>query len=387
MRNEDALEMVGEIYDAAFEPKRWVQVLTRIGNAVGSVQECLQVHAPKSQSFAMMAPRRDPDYQQSFHDQWMKDGVWRGLTEKLFALPVGRIIDLRELLSSEEFTRTGFYNDWWQAQDLGPAALIAKLPAGEHRWCICGVHKRPADDFTGQETALFKAIAPHMARAFSLHNELARLAVRDEMDIQSSMPGKGIVCIDKNANILFADDEADALLQTAPELQFEGGRLVPAYPEAAAALGRLIDKCTDRGVFRDGAGGTLALPRIGGGVPIEVKVLPTRTQAGLYDDNFFGLFRPAAILTIFDPERELRQRIAELQERFNLTPAEAAFTIEILKGDGREAAAARVGITLSTARTHLMRIFDKVGVNRQAELVRVLANNTGDTNGHSASPM
>jgi DNA-binding CsgD family transcriptional regulator len=61
-----------------------------------------------------------------------------------------------------------------------------------------------------------------------------------------------------------------------------------------------------------------------------------------------------------------------LRAEFGLTPAEAALAIEIAKGDGRKAAAARLGISVGTARTHLTRIFQKVGVRRQAELVRVL---------------
>jgi DNA-binding CsgD family transcriptional regulator len=55
-----------------------------------------------------------------------------------------------------------------------------------------------------------------------------------------------------------------------------------------------------------------------------------------------------------------------------LTPAEADFALEIVKGDGRAAAAARFGISVGTARTHLTHIFDKTGVRRQAELVRLL---------------
>ena len=42
------------------------------------------------------------------------------------------------------------------------------------------------------------------------------------------------------------------------------------------------------------------------------------------------------------------------------------------KGDGRQATADRLGITVGTARSHLSKIFDKTGVTRQAELVRLL---------------
>jgi DNA-binding CsgD family transcriptional regulator len=45
---------------------------------------------------------------------------------------------------------------------------------------------------------------------------------------------------------------------------------------------------------------------------------------------------------------------------------------EILKGDGRVAAARRHGITPATAKTYLSSIFEKTGTHRQAELVRLL---------------
>ena len=81
---------------------------------------------------------------------------------------------------------------------------------------------------------------------------------------------------------------------------------------------------------------------------------------------------PVAVLIVSDPETEMRARVESLCERFGFTPAEATFAIEIVKGDGRQAAADRLGITVGTARSHLSKIFDKTGVRRQAELVRLL---------------
>lgn len=76
--------------------------------------------------------------------------------------------------------------------------------------------------------------------------------------------------------------------------------------------------------------------------------------------------------TTLDPGSELARRAWVLQERYGLTRAEAAFALEIVKGDGRIAAAKRRGITDSTAHSHLNSIFEKTGVRRQAELVRLM---------------
>jgi len=74
----------------------------------------------------------------------------------------------------------------------------------------------------------------------------------------------------------------------------------------------------------------------------------------------------------FEHQGDAKRFLHDLRERFGLTAAEAALALEIVKGDGRQAAAGRLGITVGTARSHLTRIFDKTGVRHQAELVRLL---------------
>ena len=63
------------------------------------------------------------------------------------------------------------------------------------------------------------------------------------------------------------------------------------------------------------------------------------------------------------PKGRSRRASKNYARRFGFTPAEAAFALEIVKGDGRQAAADRRGITVGTARSHLSRIFDKTGVS------------------------
>ncbi|WP_430515647.1 helix-turn-helix transcriptional regulator, partial [Inquilinus limosus] len=100
--------------------------------------------------------------------------------------------------------------------------------------------------------------------------------------------------------------------------------------------------------------------------PLLLTVIPVpRSRA------YAGVAAGAAIF-ITDPDAAAPLAPALLRQMFGLTAAEAALAVEIGRGEGLEAAAERLSIARTTARTHLARIFDKTGTGRQAELVRLL---------------
>jgi DNA-binding CsgD family transcriptional regulator len=110
-------------------------------------------------------------------------------------------------------------------------------------------------------------------------------------------------------------------------------------------------------------------------LPLDVLVTPVQPETAMAAIPWTSSQRAVAIVLISDAETEKQASAADLRRRFGLTPAEAAFALEIIKGDGRQATADRLGITVGTARSHLSKIFDKTGVRHQAELVRLLLQN------------
>jgi DNA-binding CsgD family transcriptional regulator len=63
---------------------------------------------------------------------------------------------------------------------------------------------------------------------------------------------------------------------------------------------------------------------------------------------------------------------ALLSTLYGLTPTEATVAATLSRGDGLPSAAKALGMQVSTARTHLHRIFDKTGTQRQTQLVWLL---------------
>ncbi|MGH6822565.1 MAG: helix-turn-helix transcriptional regulator [Methylocella sp.] len=61
-----------------------------------------------------------------------------------------------------------------------------------------------------------------------------------------------------------------------------------------------------------------------------------------------------------------------VQSLFDLTPAEARVARSVASGETIEAIASARGLSRKTIRTHLQRIFEKTGCNRQADIVALL---------------
>lgn len=79
------------------------------------------------------------------------------------------------------------------------------------------------------------------------------------------------------------------------------------------------------------------------------------------------------ILTIDDPQRMIDRNVDDVAEACGLTPTEARILGLIVKGMDTVAAARKLGIARTTARTHLQRLFAKTGTARQSELVHFVA--------------
>lgn len=77
-------------------------------------------------------------------------------------------------------------------------------------------------------------------------------------------------------------------------------------------------------------------------------------------------------LFLADPGRVSLPPIEGLQALFGLTKAEATVAHALAAGGSLEYASVTGGITMSSARTYLKRVFSKTGVSKQAELVQLL---------------
>ena len=365
---DEVLDLVGSIYDAALDARLWPGVLSRIGDAVGGPQVVFGFYDPANGIADMHAPRTDPDIVRSFGD-WINvpplpcTGSYRP----------GKVFTGADVISRDEFTSTAFYHEFWRPAGFSAEPLVTNLFAdGGTSGHIAshGSQNGPADS---SQRRLFAKLAQHLVRAVALQRRLYRLTIGSEC-VLNGLDGlqQSFLLVDAQARPLFVNRATRARLDARDGMYLEAGALSASDADGGRALRGLIASCAAEANVAAGPGGDIALSRGAGRLPLDVLVTPIQPETAMTAIPWTSSQRAVAIVLISDAETEKEARVADLRERFGLTPAEAAFALEIIKGDGRQATADRLGITVGTARSHLSKIFDKTGVRHQAELVRLL---------------
>jgi DNA-binding CsgD family transcriptional regulator/GAF domain-containing protein len=365
---DEVLDLVGAIYDAALDATRWPDILNRIGDAVGGPEVIFGVYDPTTGLSNLLAPRIDPALVASLMEWAPRNPL----------LPLGagqapgKVFTAGDFITRDAFTATDFYNEWWLPAGYDTEPLTTNLLVDHGATGIFTSHgSLRRSPFDSVQKRLFATLSQHLVRAVALQRRLYHLTFASD----SALAGfddlrQGFFLVDAQARPVFINRVGRALLDARDGLRLEAGGLSAANADDGTALRALIASCAIESSLTNG--GEIGVRRQTGRLPLNVLVTPVRQDTAVAAIPWTVTQHPVASVLIRDPETELRSRTEALRERFGLTPAEATFALEIVKGDGRQATADRLGISVGTARSHLSKIFDKTGVTRQAELVRLL---------------
>lgn len=171
-----------------------------------------------------------------------------------------------------------------------------------------------------------------------------------------------VFVLDRDMHIQFASAAARRLMEEG-RLVARNGQLGSPHDRETPALRRLIRQCIEVTPI---AAGQMTFQRLGDDDnALCLAVVATRRMAGCE--------QPLVMMFATCPCEPALPEIRQLRSHFGLTHAQARLAIEIARGEGLKASAQRLGIAITTGRSHLRRIFEKTDTRRQAELVRLIS--------------
>jgi DNA-binding CsgD family transcriptional regulator len=245
------------------------------------------------------------------------------------------------------------------------ALLICRVQVQDEMQAWLTVTRPRGSPFTADDKHRFEQIAHQFGPALELFGSYKEvLDQRDAYARALHARGTGLARLDPEGVVLHLDSDAERWVTEERLIQRRGHRLVAVRPQ-------------DQRRFDD------AMKAVLSGVKNEsLIVLQGEHHAELGDGLELLFYRvaephdpawthpPRVIIYMNMLGRQQLPSPQRLRQLFDLTGREAALTIVLARGLTVAEAAADLGLSPQTARAYLRQIFDKVGVTRQADLIR-----------------
>jgi DNA-binding CsgD family transcriptional regulator len=365
---EQLSSLIGDIYDAALDRSLWADVLRSAMKFVGAQGSGLLSRDAVSKSADIhYGLGVAPDYVQLYEDTYARLDP---STMTMFFSEVGQVASIVDQMAYDEFVKSRFYQEWAQPQGWVDS-VQALLDKSVTSFALVSFLRNKAsglvDDTMRRRTRL---IVPHLRRAV-LVGRLIDLKTAEAATFADAADGlgAGMFFVDASARIVHANASGHAMLAQATLLRASGGKLVPHDASAEQGLYETFSMAEDG----DAAVGTrgVAVPLVArDGEHYVAHVLPltagARRRAGAAYAAVAAVFVHKADLDMPSPQ----EVIAKF---YKLTPTELRVLFAIFQVGGVPEVAEAMGISESTVKTHLRRLFAKTGSDRQADLVKLVA--------------
>lgn len=221
---------------------------------------------------------------------------------------------------------------------------------------------------TDREIGLGALLLPHLRRAVTI-NDLIDMKSLERQALGATLDSiaVGVVIVADGGRILHANEAAHVMLDARSPIITSGGRLAALHVDVTDELMNAIELAHDD-EGRIGAAGI--------GVPLVHRDMAAATAhvLPLARGNLRTRLVPQATAAVFVAlaGTPLPVDLGTVARMFGLTPAETRQLDQLMAGATLAEAAAALGVSKATARTHREHIFAKTSVSRRSDLVALV---------------
>ncbi|WP_293977487.1 helix-turn-helix transcriptional regulator [Sphingomonas sp.] len=364
-------ELVGLIYDAAIDPGRWresieaIRISLRFENAVFGLQSL-----PRGDVLVNVATNIPAEYVMRMPDYGSDIVELVGTPAEIQALPMDEPIVLSRInprMVNPATSTNRYVLEWARPQGLADAMTLAlarderavgSLSLGRH------LEAGPIGD---AEVEAARLLLPHLQRAATI-NRLLDMAAVEKSTFAGALDSLTVpvFLVTSALGVVHANPAAVDLMAADDLLRVQDGKLESRVAPVSRALAVAVEQA-----IRDEA----TMGRKGLGIPVRrdtappgaLHVLPLRS--GRYSAGV----GPMAAIFVARSDTPFVAPTRLAAALFAFTPAEARVFEQIAIGRTVTEASEALDVERSTVRTHLLRLFEKTGTKRQAELIQLAA--------------
>lgn len=275
--------------------------------------------------------------------------------------------ELERLANWRTVRGSRYFHEFLAPMDLTRTVRIV-VPIRDQVFCSLDLNwDRPGDRVQESDRHLAVMIAGQIASSIATHPDVFVSNMSGDLALRhADAVREAAFLVDPGRHVHDRNSCADELLRADPAFAVRHGRLGLRDDAAQTRLCRILSSAAT-GALPDGNALALSVPSAIGPVPYRAQVLVKSPQQGESGATLAMIFVPLG------SHVDVEQRSIQAQ----LTPRERHCMLALLELGSEEAAAAAMGITLNTLRTHRKASYLKLGVSNRRELADALLG-TGD---------
>jgi DNA-binding CsgD family transcriptional regulator/PAS domain-containing protein len=362
---ESLSDLISDIYDCAIQPEGWELTLTKINASLDGAYTAISMADKEYLRPTLVA-----------HSPWSRDELERlhrefastdvvGARESAFG-DVDAAVSTLALIGETEFQASRFYREWAGPQGLRDGCILKFVDTADRFGQLVTTTRTDRDIISADERRFMALLSPHLRRAALIGDLLDNKRVETQL-YRSALDRLtvAVFLVDADSRIMYANEKADALIAAQTHVVSRAGMLATVNAAMTEPMAEAIRRTTSQDLGSRGIG----IP-VGAGrdAPAVAYVLPlgTGVARSAFQPAAAAVFISTSVGAVPAPE-------AVMATLFDLTPSEARVLLKIGEGQTVTAVALELAVSENTVKTHLARVFQKVGVNRQPDLVSIVA--------------
>ena len=353
--------IIPRIHDAGLDPRLWTGVLQSLTETIGAIGAAYIVRNART-GRVDWANFLGPSAQ--FTSDYITRYAAKDPFSDLLTGHEGTWMRLSEQLPEPELRRSEWYNDF--VLKCGVRDIIAaQIGNTGAQTVVFGIHEGIGEKplRTSHLKRLNRLLEP-LGRAAEVQLRLRELGWKSVIAARAfDQVSTGVIVVDADGSVIEMNGLAERVVQRGDGLTLQQGALGAARVFETAKLAAAIASATQPEPAATSS--RILIGRQGGKHDYILAVSPLGVELGFYSD-------PMALIVVVDPEARC-PNADDLSAYFGLSFAECRLAIRLMSGKPLRAIAAESGSATATLRSQLRSILKKIRVERQADLLLVLA--------------
>jgi DNA-binding CsgD family transcriptional regulator len=357
--------IIEKIYDAALDPREWTGLLTEIASAIGAIAGFyagLDIRHGRGAFWYTVG--HDERMATLYNEHYLAvDPTLAHIIKS-----PGNAFSCCEYLSDADVAVSRIHTEFMIPNGIR-YVLSGVVSMQGSMVSFFGFQRHISQEpFTRIEADFLQRLIPHFAKAdqvaakVSTISDAKRLAmtVLDRLDF-------GIVIVNRAGHVRMTNQRAEQWLQSGDVVHSLFGRIRLANAKDNEVLEKLV-RTAASGDNGDMQAKSIETTANHGDVRARIVVLPISNdeQRQLDDDE-------ASVTIIISDQNQQRAMAPQvLQDSYGLTVAETRVATGLAGGQTQDELCESLFVSLATIKTHTQHIYQKTGVSRQADLVRLV---------------